>query len=224
MAALVVAAIITLAGNHVLSKLKQDDYQKWLDKLPWGYHPSRTQWSQIESLPEREKHNSALVGQALFDLQSIIQQPTVYHLPIEKVQAYPGYTHRELVSLNVHIQLPRCAATNGITVRTNTKATEEELSSGSWHKNVDLVTLQTLSEPNAESVVYKVTLPINEADQHLAIQVAYDVEDDAPSKREYWFQNGVKQSATYGVISDNTKQNSIKKSLTPVVGTLGFKE
>ncbi|MGR3962813.1 hypothetical protein K9868_25445, partial [Vibrio lentus] len=60
--------------------------------------------------------------------------------------------------------------------------------------------------------------------QYLALRVAYDVEDDAPAKREYWFQNGIKQSATYGVISDNIKQDIIKKTLTPVVGTLGFQE
>ncbi|MFH0286857.1 T6SS effector BTH_I2691 family protein [Vibrio owensii] len=224
MAALVVVTIITLVANHVLSKVKQDDYQKWLDKLPWGYHPARAQWSQSASLPEREKHNSALVQQALFDLQSIIQQPTVYHQPIEKVHAYPGYTHRELVGLEVHVQLPRRAATNGITVSTNTKATEDDLTSGSWHQNADLVTLQTQSQTNKELLVYKVTLPIKEADQYVAMQVTYDVEDDAPAKREYWFQNGIKQSATYGAISDNTKQDIIKKTLTPVVGTLVFQE
>ena len=224
MAASVVAAIIILTANNILSKLKQDDYQKWLDKLPWGYHPSRTHWSQSASLPEREKHNSALVQQALFDLQSIIQQPTVYHQPIEKVQAYPGYTHRELIGLEVHIQLPRRAATNGITVSTNTKATEDDLTSGSWHQNADLVTLQTQNQASKELLVYKVTLPIKEADQYLAIQVTYDMEDDAPAKREYCFQNSIKQSATYGVISDNTKQDIIKKALTPVVGTLGFQE
>ncbi|SUQ02189.1 membrane protein [Vibrio owensii] len=223
-AALVILTVTYLAINYMLNNIKQDDYQKWLDKLPWGYHPSRTQWSQSASLPEREKHNSELVQQALFDLQSIIQQPTVYHQPIEKVQAYPGYTYRELVGLEVHIQLPRRAATNGITVTTNTKATEDDLTSGSWHHNADLVTLQTQDQASKETLVYKVTLPIEEADQYFAMQVSYDVEDDAPAKREYWFQNSVKQSATYGVISDNTKQNIIKKSLTPIVGALGFKE
>ncbi|WP_285349181.1 T6SS effector BTH_I2691 family protein [Vibrio sp. D173a] len=79
-AALVILTVTYLAINYMLNNIKQDDYQKWLDKLPWGYHPSRTQWSQSSSLPEREKHNSALVQQALFDLQSIIQQPKVYHL------------------------------------------------------------------------------------------------------------------------------------------------
>ncbi|HDY7722504.1 TPA: hypothetical protein RQK05_004579, partial [Vibrio vulnificus] len=224
MAVLVVLTVAYLAINYKLNKLKQDDFQKWLDKLPWGYHPSRTQWSQSASLPEREKHNSALVQQALFDLQSIIQQPTVYHQPIEKVQAYPGYTHRELVGLEVHIQLPRSAATNGITVSTNSKATEEELMSGSWHQNVDLVTLQTQRQVSTELVVYKVTLPMEEADQYLAMQLAYNVEDDAPAKREYWFQNSVKQSATSSAIKDNSKQKTIEKSLTPVVGILGFQE
>lgn len=223
-AGLAILTVAYLAVNYGLNKLKQDDFQKWLDKLPWGYHPSRTQWSQSASLPEREKHNSALVQQALFDLQSIIQQPTVYHQPIEKIQAYPGYTHRELVGLDVHIQLPRRAVTNGITVSTNTKATEDELTSGSWHQNADLVTLQTQSQASKELLVYKVTLPIKEADQYLAMKVSYDVEDDAPAKREYWFQNGIKQSATYSVISDNSKQSTIQKSLTPVVGTLGFQE
>ena len=223
-AGLVILTIAYLAINYKLNKLKQDDFQKWLDKLPWGYHPTRTQWSQSSSLPEREKHNSALVQQALFDLQSIIQQPTVYHQPIEKVQAYPGYTHRELIGLEVHIQLPRRAATNGITLRTNSKATEDDLMSGSWHQNADLVTLQTQDQASKESLVYKVTLPIEEADHYLAMQVAYDVEDDAPAKREYWFQNGIKQGATYGIISDNIKQDIIKKTLTPAVGTLGFQE
>ena len=223
-AALVILTVTYLAINYGLNKLKQDDFQKWLDKLPWGYHPSRTQWSQSASLPEREKHNSALVQQALFDLQSIIQQPTVYHQPIEKIQAYPGYTHRELIGLDVHIQLPRHAATNGISVSTNTKATEDELTSGSWHQNADLVTLQTQSQASKELLVYKVTLPIKEADQYLAMKVSYDVEGDTPAKREYWFQNGIKQSATCSVISDNSKQNTIQKSLTPVVGTLGFQE
>ncbi|MCR9883978.1 hypothetical protein NB554_08985 [Vibrio alginolyticus] len=223
-AGLVILTIAYLAINYKLNKLKQDDFQKWLDKLPWGYHPTRTQWSQSSSLPEREKHNSALVQQALFDLQSIIQQPTVYHQPIEKVQAYPGYTHRELIGLEVHIQLPRRAATNGITLRTNSKATEDDLMSGSWHQNADLVTLQTQDQASKESLVYKVTLPIEEADHYLAMQVAYDVEDDAPAKREYWFQNGIKQSATYGIISDNIKQDIIKKTLIPAVGTLGFQE
>ncbi|MHA2770813.1 T6SS effector BTH_I2691 family protein [Vibrio harveyi] len=223
-AALVILTVTYLAINYMLNKLKQDDYQKWLDKLPWGYHPARSQWSQSSSLPERQKHNSALVQQALFDLQSIIQQPTVYHQPIEKIQAYPGYTHRELVGLEVHIQLQRRAATNGVTVSTNTKATEDDLTSGSWYQNADLVTLQTQDQASKESLVYKVTLPIEEADQYFAMQISYDVEDDAPAKREYWFQNSVKQSATYGVISDNTKQNIIKKSLTPIVGALGFKE
>ncbi|UTZ27613.1 hypothetical protein HB761_13145 [Vibrio campbellii] len=224
MAALVVVTIITLVANHVLSKVKQDDYQKWLDKLPWGYHPARTQWSQSASLPEREKHNSALVQQALFDLQSIIQQPTVYHQPIEKIQAYPQYTHRELIGVEVHLHMPRSAALNGMRLRTNTRATEDDLTSGSWHQNADLVTLQTQSPASKELLVYKVILPIKEADQYLAMQVAYDVEDDAPAKREYWFQNGIKQSATYGAISDNTKQDIIKKTLTPVVGTLVFQE
>ena len=223
-AGLVIITVVFLAINHKLNKLKQDDFQKWLDKLPWGYHPARTQWSQSASLPEREKHNSALVQQALFDLQSIIQQPTVYHQPIEKVQAYPGYTHRELIGLEVHIQLPRRAATNGITLRTNSKATEDDLTSGSWHQNADLVMLQTQAQASKESLVYKVTLPIEEADHYLAMQVAYDVEDDAPAKREYWFQNGIKQSATYGIISDNIKQDIIQKTLTPAVGTLGFQE
>ncbi|HDM8184632.1 TPA: hypothetical protein P0E26_001316 [Vibrio harveyi] len=223
-AALVILTVTYLAINYMLNKLKQDDYQKWLDKLPWGYHPARSQWSQSSSLPERQKHNSALVQQALFDLQSIIQQPTVYHQPIEKIQAYPGYTHRELVGLEVHIQLQRRAATNGVTVSTNTKATEDDLTSGSWYQNADLVTLQTQDQASKESLVYKVTLPIEETDQYFAMQISYDVEDDAPAKREYWFQNSVKQSATYGVISDNTKQNIIKKSLTPIVGALGFKE
>ncbi|WP_206748053.1 hypothetical protein [Vibrio lentus] len=56
------------------------------------------------------------------------------------------------------------------------------------------------------------------------MKVSYDVEDEAPAKREYWFPNGVKQSATYGVISDNTIQATIRSSLTSDASELSLQE
>ncbi|MCV6038239.1 hypothetical protein OFP00_34700, partial [Escherichia coli] len=68
-----------------MSKFKQDDFQKWLDKLPWGYNSARAQWSQSPDLLEREKHNSSLVQKALFDLQTIIDKPSIYQVPMMRV-------------------------------------------------------------------------------------------------------------------------------------------
>lgn len=224
MAALVIVTAINLINNFVLSKVKQDDYQKWLDKLPWGYHPERAHWSQSSSLIEREQQNSALVQQAMFELQSIIQQPVVFHQPLEEIKAFPRYTYHQLIGLEVHIQLPYSVAVNGFTVRTNTGATEEILTSGTWHKNTDLVTLQSQSAATPESMVYKVVVPLEEGDKYFAMHITYDVEEGAPAKREYWFQNSVKQSASYSVITDTKKQDTINRSLTPIIGILGFQE
>ncbi len=224
MAALVVLTVTYLLVNAALSQLKQDDYQKWLDKLPWGYHPDRSHWSHSPTLFEREKHNSSLVQNALFELDSIIQQPLVAQKPIERIHAYPQYTHRELIGLEVHIQIPKSVAHKGIKLQTNTQASEEELMSGSWHINVDLETLQPINEDAKSQVIYKLELPIEEPNQYFALKIGYELEEGTPNRREYCFQNSIKQRATYTAISDNTKQITIQKLLTPVVGALGLQE
>ncbi|WP_404973134.1 T6SS effector BTH_I2691 family protein [Vibrio campbellii] len=223
-AALVIITALYLFVNLTLSDLKQDDYQKWLDKLPWGYHPSKSQWSKAPSMLEREAQNSALVKEALFNLQSIIQQPIIFHKPIENITAYPQYTHRESVGLEIRIEVPSAVAHDGIELITSTTSTEDELVSGSWYNNVDLETLQPITDATKENSIYIVKLPIDESTQYIALQVSYEYESDVEHRHVYWFQNSVKQSASYTAISDNMKQTTIKKSLTPAVGTIALQE
>ncbi|MDF5642995.1 hypothetical protein P3738_25090, partial [Vibrio parahaemolyticus] len=66
--------------------------------------------------------------------------------------------------------------------------------------------------------------PMKDSAKYLAFEIEYILDEKSEFNRKYWFQNNAKQRATYTAISDNTKQNIIKKSLTTVVGTLGFKE
>ncbi|HDM8211807.1 T6SS effector BTH_I2691 family protein [Vibrio harveyi] len=223
-AALVIITALYLFVNLTLSDLKQDDYQKWLDKLPWGYHPSKSQWSKAPSMLEREAQNSALVKEALFNLQSIIQQPIIFHKPIENITAYPQYTHRESVGLEIRIEVPSAVAHDGIELITSTTSTEDELVSGSWYNNVDLETLQPITDATKENSIYIVKLPIDESTQYIALKVSYEYESDVEHRHVYWFQNSVKQSASYTAISDNMKQTTIKKSLTPAVGTIALQE
>ncbi|MET2853562.1 T6SS effector BTH_I2691 family protein [Vibrio owensii] len=219
-----VATVVYLSTSYLKDKVKKDDYQKWLNKLPWGYDSNRAQWSNSPSMLNRTQENSLLVKNALFELESIIQQPMVFHKPIERIQAFPQYTHRELVGLEVHIQIPKSVAYGGIKLQTNTNASEEDLMSGSWHINVDLETLQPIKEGSKDQVAYKLELPIEEAKQYFALKVGYELNEEASNSREYCFQNSIKQRASYAAISDNKKQNTIKKSLTPIVGILGIQE
>jgi hypothetical protein len=219
-----VATAVYLSASYLKDKVKKDDYQKWLSELPWGYDSNRAQWSNSPSMLNRAQENSLLVQNALFELESIIQQPIVFHKPIERIQAFPQYTHRELVGLEVHIQIPKSAAYEGIKLQTNTKASEEDLMSGSWHINVDLETLKPIKEGSKDQVAYKLELPIEAAKQYFALKVGYELNEEAANSREYCFQNSIKQRASYAAISDNEKQNTIKKSLTPIVGILGIQE
>ncbi|WP_045460169.1 T6SS effector BTH_I2691 family protein [Vibrio hyugaensis] len=219
-----VATVVYLSASYLKDKVKKDDYQKWLNKLPWGYDSNRAQWSNSPSMLNRTQENSLLVKNALFELESIMQQPMVFHKPIERIQAFPQFTHRELVGLEVHIQIPKSVAYEGIKLQTNTNASEEDLMSGSWHINVDLETLQPIKDGSKDQVAYKLELPIEEAKQYFALKVGYELSEEASSSREYCFQNSIKQRASYAAISDNKKQNTIKKSLTPIVGILGIQE
>ncbi|HHX8565965.1 hypothetical protein NB476_20785 [Vibrio sp. RM-44-3] len=219
-----VATVVYLSANYLKDKVKKDDYQKWLNKLPWGYDSNRAQWSNSPSMLKRAQENSLLVQNSLFELESIIQQPIIFHKPIERIQAFPQYTHRELVGLEVHIQIPKIVAYEGINLQTNTHASEEDLMSGSWYINADLETLQPIKESSKDQVTYKLELPIEEAKQYFALKVGYELNENTSNSREYCFQNSIKQRASYAAISDNEKQNTIKKSLTPVVGILSIQE
>ncbi|MCG9680238.1 T6SS effector BTH_I2691 family protein [Vibrio sp. Isolate24] len=213
MAALLTLTLVYLWANSALGDLKQDRYQKWLDRLPWGYHPERARWSQAATLAEREQQDSQLVQEALFELRSIVQQPTVYHKPIEQVQAFPRYSHKTMVGIEVHIQLPNSVAKQGVKLRTNTQASAEELTAGRWYPNAELESLAASATPGKS--VYSVTLPVRDNMQYLALQISYPSEE---GERHYWLQHAIKQTASYSVISESSKQAAIIQTLSDTQG------
>lgn len=222
------ATAIYLLNNYIRNKNKLDEYQKWLDNLPWGYSANRLRWSRSEVLLERNVHNSEVVQKALFDLHTIMEQPTIYQQPILRVAPnsqtqYPA-VKQELSGIELHIQLPISAARNGIKFRTNTAATEEELISGVWYTGVDLETLNSSTDSSDSQSVYKLTLPMKDSANYLAFEVEYTLDDKNELSRKYWFKNSAKQRATYTAISDNTKQVAIISSLNSSVSELILQE
>lgn len=219
---------IYLLSNYVMSKFKQDDYQKWLDKLPWGYHSNKVRWSQSSSLVEREKHNSSLVQEALFELKTIMDKPLICQIPLMRTvpnstTQYPA-AKQELFGIELHIQVPTNTARDGIKLRTNTSVTEEGLMSGAWHTGVDLETLNSSTDSSDSQSVYKLTLPMKDSANYLAFEIEYILDDKNELSRKYWFQNNAKQRATYTAISDNTKQATISSSLTSDTSELSLQE
>ncbi|AQM69566.1 hypothetical protein Vca1114GL_03136 [Vibrio campbellii] len=219
---------VYLLSNHIMSKLKQDDYQKWLDKLPWGYHPDKALWSQSSSLVEREKHNSSLVQEALFELKTIMDKPLICQIPLMRTvpnstTQYPA-AKQELFGIELHIQVPTNTARDGIKLRTNTSVTEGGLGSGAWHTGVDLETLDSSTDSSDSQSVYKLTLPMKDSANYLAFEIEYILDDKNELSRKYWFQNSAKQRATYTAISDNTKQATIRSSLTSDTSELSLQE
>lgn len=222
------ATAIYLLNNYIRNKNKLDEYQKWLDNLPWGYSANRLRWSRSEVLLERNVHNSEVVQKALFDLHTIMEQPTIYQQPILRVAPnsqtqYPA-VKQELSGIELHIQLPISAARNGIKFRTNTAATEEELISGVWHAGVELETLTSSTNSSDSQSIYKLNLPIKGSTDYLALEIEYILDDESELSRKYWFQNSAKQRATYTAISDNTKQVAIISSLNSSVSELSLQE
>lgn len=219
---------VYLLSNHIMSKLKQDDYQKWLDKLPWGYHPDKARWSQSSSLVEREKHNSSLVQAALFELKTIMDKPLICQTPMMRTvpnstTQYPA-AKQELFGIELHIQVPTNNARDGIKLRTNTSVTEEGLMSGAWYTGVNLETLNSSTDSLDSQSVYKLTLPMKDSANYLAFEIEYILDDKNGLSRKYWFQNNAKQRATYTAISDNTKQATIRSSLTSDASELSLQE
>ncbi|MER2498076.1 hypothetical protein ABS858_18475 [Vibrio neptunius] len=193
MAGLLVLTLMYLWSSSALDGLKQDQYQKWLDKLPWGYHPERTRWSQAATLVERQQQDSQLVQQALFELDTIAQQPTVYHKPIEQVHTRPGlaqYVDTTVVGVKVHIQVPNLVAKQGLILRTNTTQGKS---------------------------VYSVILPVRDNMRYLALRISYPSEE---GERHYWLQYSLAQTASYSVISDSSKQETITQTLSNTQGEI----
>ncbi|MDF6016261.1 T6SS effector BTH_I2691 family protein [Vibrio harveyi] len=219
---------VYLLSNHIMSKLKQDDYQKWLDKLPWGYHPDKALWSQSSSLVEREKHNSSLVQEALFELKTIMDKPLICQIPMMRTvpnstTQYPA-AKQELFGIELHIQVPTNNARDGIKLRTNTSVTEGGLMSGAWYTGVNLETLSSSTDSSDSQSVYKLTLPMKDSANYLAFEIEYILDDKNELSRKYWFQNNAKQRATYTAISDNTKQATLRSSLTSNTSELSLQE
>ncbi|WP_104040097.1 T6SS effector BTH_I2691 family protein [Vibrio hyugaensis] len=219
---------VYLLSNHVMSKLKQDDYQKWLDKLPWGYHSNKARWSQSSSLVEREKHNSSLVQEALFELKTIMDKPLIRQIPMMRTvpnstTQYPA-AKQELFGIELHIQVPTNNARDGIKLRTNTSVTEGGLMSGAWYTGVNLETLNSSTDSSDSQSVYKLTLPMKDSANYLTFEIEYILDDKNELSRKYWFQNNAKQRATYTAISDNTKQATIRSSLTSDTSELSLQE
>lgn len=219
---------VYLLSNHIMSKLKQDDYQKWLDKLPWGYHPDKARWSQSSSLVKREKHNSSLVQEALFELKTIMDKPLICQTPMMRTvpnssTQYPA-AKQELFGIELHIQVPTNNARDGIKLRTNTSVTEEGLMSGAWYTGVNLETLNSSTDSSDSQSVYKLTLPMKDSANYIAFEIEYILDDKNELSRKYWFQNNAKQRATYTAISDNTKQATIRSSLTSDASELSLQE
>ncbi|EOU3283836.1 T6SS effector BTH_I2691 family protein [Vibrio harveyi] len=219
---------IYLLSNYVMSKFKQDDFQKWLDKLPWGYHSARAQWSQSPDLLEREKHNSSLVQKALFELKTIMDKPLIRQIPMMRIvpnsqTQYPS-AMQELFGVELHIQIPTKVARNGIRLRTNTSITEDEMISGIWHTGVDLDNLGSSTDSSDSQSVCKITFPMKDSMNYLALEIEFILNDESDLSRKYWFQNNAKQRATYTAISDNTKQATIRSSLTSDTSELSLQE
>lgn len=223
-----VATVVYLSANYLKDKVKKDDYQKWLNKLPWGYHSDKARWSQSSSLVEREKHNSSLVQKALFELKTIMDKPLICQIPMMRTvpnstTQYPA-AKQELFGIELHIQVPTNTARDGIKLRTNTSVTEEGLMAGVWYTGVDLETLNSSTDSSDSQSVYKLTLPMKDSASYLAFEVEYTLDDKNELSRKYWFQNNAKQRATYTAISDNTKQATIRSSLTSDASELSLQE
>ncbi|HDZ3731110.1 TPA: hypothetical protein RSW61_002719 [Vibrio harveyi] len=223
-----VATVVYLSANYLKDKVKKDDYQKWLNKLPWGYLSDKARWSQSSSLVEREKHNSSLVQKALFELKTIMDKPLICQIPMMRTvpnstTQYPA-AKQELFGIELHIQVPTNNARDGIKLRTNTSVTEGGLMSGVWYTGVDLETLNSSTDSSDSQSVYKLTLPMKDSANYLAFEIEYTLDDENELSRKYWFQNNAKQRATYTAISDNAKQATIRSSLTSDTSKLSLQE
>jgi hypothetical protein len=179
-------------------------------------------------LVEREKHNSSLVQEALFELKTIMDKPLIRQIPMMRIvpnsqTQYPS-AMQELFGVELHIQIPTKVARNGIRLRTNTSITEDEMISGIWHTGVDLDNLGSSTDSSDSQSVCKITFPMKDSMNYLALEIEFILNDESDLSRKYWFQNNAKQRATYTAISDNTKQATIRSSLTSDTSELSLQE
>lgn len=234
MAILLVATAFYMVFSYAIEASKQDDYQKWLALLPWGTNPKRVTWSKSEDLSLRLEDDTNLVNKALNDLKRIQLQPVIYQEPqltyVKSEQSYPAAVAL-CHAIDVRFSVPRGMGSQSLRITTNSNANMEELESGEWVSNVDLVTLEKIQIDNKKPIlseqrdIYQVTLPINSELSYLAIQIDYlmlSQNSEEEIQYSYQFQYAVTQKAVYTAISDSEKlskwgSQSLNKSADIVI-------
>ena len=234
MAVLLFSTAFYMAFSNAYEASKQDDYQKWLALLPWGTNPKRVTWSKSKDVSLRLEENTNILNTALNDLKRIQLKPVIYQEPrltyVESDQTYPAVVAL-CHAIDVRFSVPRGMGSQSLRITTNSNASMEELESGEWLSNVDLVTLEKIQIDNKKPIlseqrdIYQVTLPINSELSYLAIQIDYlmlSQNSEEEIQYSYQFQYAVTQKAVYTAMSDSEKLNkwgsqSLNKSVDIVI-------
>ncbi len=193
---LLVATITYIIVNISINKLKKGAYEIWLSETPWGVGKNRAEWSTKSGLLESARENQQVVSEAIAKLETIVKQPTISHEVIEKVTAYPQYTHKETLGIKLNIQVPEQATGLPIRLKSN------------------LETLDESAKIARSENGYFVDVSTKELPQYLSINLEYQLGDEQGKNHAYWFQHAVKQSASYSSIIDTDKQKKIDASIT----------
>jgi hypothetical protein len=222
---LLVLTTVSIFANFMLDKLKKDDYQKWLDQLPWGKHPNRRNWSKSDNIGVSLLHDTKLAEEALFDLQTIIQQPIAHHQRLEKTRVPLGWQDSpksELCGLVLKVQIPSEISRTQVTIRTNITNEDNSLPSTEWLMNTEWDSARESSIKSERYNTYQVTLPANDSDSYLAFNVSYGDNDNPIQKQQYYFQHSIKQDASYSAITDNSRQQQIESQLSKETAELSI--
>ncbi len=206
MGVLLLATFVHILATSYLDMLKKDAYEAWLSKTPWGRGDNRAQWSSNSSFEANIAENREIVRKALFDLNTIINQPTISHELIVKTTAYPQYTHKETVGVTVNIHVPEGATKFPLRVKSNLPFVNDDCILR-WKDGV-----------------YSVDILSKELPSYLSIQLEYTTSENSKGKHQYWFQHSLKQGATYSAVLDNDKQKQIDSAIATDWQELGSQE
>lgn len=218
MGALLMLTIAYLFSNFILDEIKQDDYQKWLDKLPWGRHPDRQLWSESSDIETAVAFDAKLSKSALLDLQVITQKPIVCHQRMEKTRTAQGWQDNpktELYALVLKIQVPKEIPIDQIDIRANLSNSRSPLLSGQWLLDAKLESNNFSTKESKRYNIYQAKLPTSDSEEYISLRVSYHNSDSPIQKQDYYFQHSVKQSAIYTAITDNSKQRQLESILSP---------
>jgi hypothetical protein len=218
MGALLILTIAYLFSNFILDGIKQDDYQKWLDKLPWGRHPDRQLWSESSDIETAVAFDAKLSKSALLDLQVITQKPIVCHQRMEKTRTAQGWQDNpktELYALVLKIQVPKEIPIDQIDIRANLSNSRSPLLSGQWLLDAKLESNNFSTKESKRYNIYQAKLPTSDSEEYISLRVSYRNSDSPIQKQDYYFQHSVKQSAIYAAITDNSKQRQLESILSP---------